>query len=148
MMLRYDLTAPATKENMKTMVIDQLHKINVFVPSEERNQWIDWDGNTSLVERFDHMIFLTWDEAVKRRDSKRKQGSRLTIYSLPALACVSNEYCFVVVFSNTANLDQYMRKIAGTDDRVTIADIDNDFQNNRKVLFSGSNFQFTFAKDD
>ena len=76
--------------------IQSVERIKVFHLYERRNEWVNWDGDTELVNRSWHNIKLTLEAAEGSAEKQRKQGSKFFIDEITALK-VSTKSGFVVI---------------------------------------------------
>lgn len=83
--------------------VKEVRKVKVFHVYKRRNEWINWDGDTSLVNRSGKAIKLSDQEARDYAECRRLQGTRFFIDELPALQVLSRSGSMLIteVFTDT-----------------------------------------------
>ena len=68
-----------------------VHFVSGIHITERRNEWVNWDGDTSIVNRLNsHRFYLSLKDAKNDAERLRKQGTRFEIRSVPVI-CVAND---------------------------------------------------------
>ena len=70
--------------------------IKVFHLYKRRNEWLNWDGDTGLINRSRQSVKLTLDEAEVSAEKARRQGSKFIIDEVPALK-ISSKTGFLII---------------------------------------------------
>lgn len=85
--------------NEKIIVIDV---VKVFHLYKRRNEWLNWDGDTGLINRSRQSVKLTLEDAEATAEQARKQGSKFIIDEIPALKITSKTGYLIIteLFSN------------------------------------------------
>ena len=82
---------------------ERISVVKVFHLYESRNEWVNWNGDTDLVNRTWHRVYLTLNQAEMSAENQRKQGSKFIIEEMPAIQAFSKTGFIVLaeVFSNS-----------------------------------------------
>lgn len=56
---------------------------------EQRNEWVNWDGDTNLIHRSRNNIYLSLTQAEQHAETSRTQGTKFIIDELPYILAVS-----------------------------------------------------------
>lgn len=70
-------------EEIKNFEIIKCYVSRCYFGSEYRNQWVNWDGETSVVGRYSVKYSLTIDDMKNICENNRKNGSSFIIRELP-----------------------------------------------------------------
>jgi|GEM_PF-4475604 len=73
-----------------------------YCHAESRNQWLKWDGETSVVDTYAGAS-LSLDEEKKRCESYRKPGSKFVIKELPLFVYANAEHTFCFTSNDLFN---------------------------------------------
>ena len=77
------------QQKLRDEHIESIDIGKVFHACDQRNQWVDWNGNTDVVRRA-WGFALTLDEAEQWTERNRVQGTSFQIEELPAI-CVKGK---------------------------------------------------------
>ncbi|MBB5211500.1 hypothetical protein [Microbulbifer hydrolyticus] len=63
---------------------------------EQRNEWVNWDGDTSLVNRSGKHVKLSLYAAEESAERSRLQGTKFYIAEIPAIVVCSKNFTLIV----------------------------------------------------
>ena len=75
--------------------VKEISMVKVFNLYQQRNEWLNWDGDTGIVNRGRNSVKLTLESAEQSAEIRRTQGSKFHIAEIPAL-CVSTKSGFLL----------------------------------------------------
>lgn len=84
------------EERILNEKINAISMVKVFNLYQQRNEWVSYDGDTSLVNRSNYHVLLTLDEAQDSAEGLRKPGSKFFIAETPAIK-VSTKSGFLII---------------------------------------------------
>jgi len=104
----------------KPIEVDGFARNNVFQSArlvfafclfQDRNEWVNWSGDTSIVSRFVDPVFHLCGEAERVAESKRSAGTCFYIKDTLAILLLCRNSQVVCVFSETSNAVSYRKLV-------------------------------------
>lgn len=94
--------AELKKINLAEEIVQKVFLTKIAYIKTIRNEWVNWNGDTSTVGRSHVQYFFTDLQAAKDSAEKsRERGTRLAINEAPALCAAGKDHC--LLFSVAAN---------------------------------------------
>lgn len=73
------------------------HAVSIWIPHVSRNEWINWDGDTSIVQRPLGSIYFDRDTAMKSVEKVRTPGSVYSIQETVGIALIAKADAVLIV---------------------------------------------------
>lgn len=118
------------QENIKSVVLGK-----AFHVYKRRNEWVNWDGDTDLVNRSWASIYLSLREAEQYAEKSRTQGTKFVIDELPYIFALSESGAVAIteLFSESPMLEPLLKHHLD-ENRRTISDLKNQIKNSKWVI--------------
>jgi hypothetical protein len=84
------------QQKLKAEDIKSVEVGKAFHLFKRRNEWVNWSGDTSLVNRSNHAVKLSLFEAEQSAEKLRLQGTKFFIGELPIICIKSNSGALIL----------------------------------------------------
>jgi hypothetical protein len=85
-----------TQKKLKDEVVESVDIAKGFHLYERRNEWVNWNGDTSLVSRSGCAVKLTLSDAEQSAEKWRMQGTKFFIDEVPILLVKSRSGALIL----------------------------------------------------
>ena len=98
----------------------------VFNLYKERNEWVNWNGDTDKIRRSGSIVLLSLDEAEQEAEKLRNHGTKFIIDEVPAVLVKSRSECLVITeLFSALPLSSGFQFLASKDSALKMNDLKN-----------------------
>ncbi|MCG7879167.1 MAG: hypothetical protein JAY75_23000 [Candidatus Thiodiazotropha taylori] len=90
-----DLVFHTDKIDLDAEIVTKAFVTKVFHLYQRRNEWVNWDGDTSLVKRTWSNFDLSLQEATDSAEKQRTQGTKFIVDEVPAICVLGKRYALL-----------------------------------------------------
>jgi len=145
-----DLCHSEIAKNLERDMIYDAYTVKIFNIYKQRNEWVNWSGDTSLINRAVRTFSLTKKEAQNLAEKYRKRGTKFIINECPAICVISDKRSLIMTeLFEKKPMSRYEDHLNHVTKGTSLADVNLSILNSGwvvKAIYSGDRSVLTIPK--